>query len=204
MKAWILYVPTRHNTEQPAQVSVHSETTGNIDSSIKLRKFTQRFAVSSAKRLHAHNVFQFFSFRYVQRAARHGAMQLEHSKYNVHPFNNTTITRASIAKRTVCSKEKTYKGNHRASLRPVPSHSNVLGSTRRVWHYRMIRQCRYTTKRENKQEKKLSPKQQTIKKHRGQFSNKHQRNLRNGGINMTAHLQFIGMSNSISEELMSS
>ena len=57
----IAYIQTQHNTQQPAQDSVHNKIIGNIDPSIKLQKFAQRFAVFSAKRLHAHNVFQFFS-----------------------------------------------------------------------------------------------------------------------------------------------
>ena len=35
VKAWFLYVQTRCNTQQQVQDSVHSDTTGNIESSIK-------------------------------------------------------------------------------------------------------------------------------------------------------------------------
>ena len=109
MKAWFLYVPTRHNTQQPVQDSVHNETTGNIDSNIKLQKSAQRLVVFSANRLHAHNVFQIFSLGYIQRVIGHKATHLGLSKHAVQPYNRTTIARKAIPKHTVHSKDKTYK-----------------------------------------------------------------------------------------------
>ena len=96
------------------------------------------------------------------------------------------------------------KGIHHASLCLVPLHSKALGSTKRGWHHRTIRQWRYTTKRLNQWEEKPSPKQQTIKKPRGRSSKGPQRNLRNGFPNNSTSLQFIGKFSSTSEELMRS
>ena len=90
------------------------------------------FAVFSTKRLHAHNVFQFFSLCYVQRVTRHEALHLEHSKHDIHSHNHTTIARKQLQSTKFVPRTRYTKGRHRASLRPAPSHSYVLGLTRRA------------------------------------------------------------------------
>lgn len=123
MKVRFFIVQTRHNTLQIVQDSVHNKPTENIDVSIRLRIFAQRFTVFSAKRLQKHNVYQFISLEDVGQTTRCNRINSEHSKHDVRPHSRTTMEGKAITRCIVCSIARYTKMYQRATLHPAFSHS---------------------------------------------------------------------------------